>query len=173
MRPARQRARGRASQGHRGERVSGGPVRTEFPGSPASPTQTPTPAQAHPEGQAVFLGAASVGSPPWALNLSGSVSAGWRGWKTTAAPGRFKISSPRVRGRGIARAGLYPGSWGRCAGGGGACAAAWALVARGGREPRGGGGAVPPAPRWALSANERRPHAAAAARGEAAADKCY
>lgn len=43
----------------------------------------------------------------------------------------------------------------------------------GGREPEGGGGAAPPAPRWALSANERRPHAAAAARGEAAADKCY
>lgn len=72
------------------------------------------------------------------------------------------------------RSGLLGG--GRRAGGGGA----WRRRARAGRGPRAlagvggrGGGAAPPAPRWALSANERRPHAAAAARGEAAADKCY
>lgn len=68
--------------------------------------------------------------------------------------------------------GLDPGYWGRRAGGGGACRQR-GRAARAREGAGGGGGAAPPAPRWALSANERRPHAAAAARGEAAADKCY
>lgn len=80
-------------------------------------------------------------------------------WLARAASIRVTGGAARGRGRGL------PAARARAEG-----------AARPGRGRGGGargGGAAPPAPRWALSANERRPHAAAAARGEAAADKCY
>lgn len=114
-------------------------------------------------------------SPPPALDSSSVGGWGSRAARTEqearARPPSNRRPQRVLCGRGAQRP--RSGFLGAVRGRGGACVAAWARVAREGGSEGGEGGAAPPAPRWALSANERRPHAAAAARGEAAADKCY
>lgn len=173
MRPARQGLADGRAKDTQPSGASGSPVRAELPGSSASPSPPPPPPPGRPRraesSRGSERGEPTVSPRPLrALRPQAGGEGRPRDPESSAGP---RARAP-LRGRGSARAGLYPGSWGRCAGGGGACAAAWARVARE-EGARGGGGAAPPAPRWALSANERRPHAAAAARGEAAADKCY